>query len=357
MTDIASESKNMAVAGANATNAHNVAIAAGASRIMVSRAFNPKASIREDKRKHILRIAGELGYHPDMAARSMATGRSNLVAILVPSIARSWESQEIDCLVEALQLQGMVPLLFRLPQENLGAADIVHVRAYKPVAVIAFIDWVAPSKLVSMFGNSSAIYPHFGDSMPEPITDQTIDRLHINQHAGIQSAVKLLVGAGRRRLVYVAGEHFGADTGAMGANSDRDRYIALEAALKHHKLDLVARLDGNFDYDTARQSVGNFVRHGGKADAFFAANDTSAFGVMDALRFDLGMKIPDQCAVVGFDNIREAGWRAYDLTTVGVPVRERVSALMRLLKARLANPTGPSRIESVTASLVVRSSV
>ncbi|MFV2003165.1 MAG: LacI family DNA-binding transcriptional regulator [Paracoccaceae bacterium] len=357
MADKSLESRGTINPAGGATSAHDVAVAAGVSRIMVSRAFNPDASIRADKRKHILHIAGELGYHPDMAARSMVTGRSNLVAILVPSIARSWESQEVDCLVEALQQQGMVPLLFRLPPENLGAADIVQVRAYKPAAVIAFIDWIAPSKLVSMFGDSSAIYPHFGDSLPEPITAQTIDRLHINQHAGIQSAVKLLVGTGRRRLVYVAGEHFGVSTGTMGANSDRDRFVALEAALKKHDLELVARLDGNFDYNTARQSVGNFVRHGGKADAYFAANDTSAFGVMDALRFDLGVKVPDECAVVGFDNIPEAGWRAYDLTTVGVPVKARVSALMRLLKARLADPTGPSRIETVTASLVVRTSV
>jgi DNA-binding LacI/PurR family transcriptional regulator len=166
-----------------------------------------------------------------------------------------------------------------------------------------------------------------------------------------------LAGAGRKRIAYVAGGPAEAPPGgADNANSDIDRYHALVAALNERGLELVARLEGDFDYDTARQAVANFIRNGGTADAYFAANDTSAFGVMDALRTDLGLSVPGDCAVVGFDNIGEAGWAAYDLTTVGVPVQARVAALIRLLRSRLADPTGPARIETVSASLVVRSS-
>jgi DNA-binding LacI/PurR family transcriptional regulator len=335
-----------------------VAAAAGVSRIMVSRAFNPNASIRADKREHILQVANGLGYHPDMSARAMVTGRSNLVAIIVPSLARTWEAMEVDALVGALQRQGMAALIFRLPPRELDAADLVQVRAYKPAIVIAFMDQIAPQALASMFGNSPAIYPHFGDAPPKRFTDLPIDRLHVNQHAGIRSAVKLLAGAGRRRVVYVAGSDGGGPAGGPdNANSSRDRQLALITALDEHGLEYAGRIEGDFDYDTARQSVANFVRNGGGADAYFAANDTSAFGTMDALRFDLGLRVPQDCAVIGFDNIPEASWGAYDLTTVGVPVEARVAALVRLIKARLADRSGPSRIETVTASLVVRSSV
>lgn len=338
--------------------AEAVAAAAGVSRIMVSRAFNPNASIRADKRELILKVADELGYHPDMSARAMVRGQSNLVAILVPSLARRWESLEVDTLVAQLQRSGMAALVFRLPPEDIGSADLLQVRAYKPASVIAFMDQLSPETLERIFGASPAIYPHYGDSPPEVTPGRLVDRLHVNQHAGIRSAVRLLVSSGRRRIAYVAGGPAEAEpAGADNANSDRDRYQALVTALGEHGLTLAARLEGDFDYDTARQAIGNFVRHSGTADAYFAANDTSAFGVMDALRFDLGMKVPEDCAVVGFDNVGEAGWAAYDLTTVGLPVEARVAALMRLLKARLANPSGPTRIETVTASLVVRSSV
>lgn len=340
------------------STAEAVAKAAGVSRIMVSRAFNPSASIRADKRERILKVADSLGYHPDMSARTMVTGRSNLVAILVPSLARPWESHEVDALLAALQRDGMAGLVFRLPPEDSGNAELVQVRAYKPAAVIAFMEQLAPETLARIFGASPAIYPHFGDAPPQAAAGQPVDRLHVNQHAGIRSAVRLLVGSGRRRIVYVAGgpSDIPAD-GADNANSDRDRYQGLVAALREHGLELAARLEGDFDYDTARQGVLNYVRHGGDADAYFAANDTSAFGVMDALRTDLGLKVPQDCAVVGFDNIPQAAWAAYDLTTVSVPVQARVAALMRLVRSRLANPTGPTRIETVTASLVVRSSV
>jgi DNA-binding LacI/PurR family transcriptional regulator len=99
------------------------------------------------------------------------------------------------------------------------------------------------------------------------------------------------------------------------------------------------------------------VRNGGRADAYFAANDISAFGALDALRFDLDLPVPERCAVIGFDNVSEAGWRAYDLTTVGIPIQTRVAALMRLILARIEEPAGPPRVETVTATLTVRSSV
>ncbi|MCD7059796.1 LacI family DNA-binding transcriptional regulator [Pelagibacterium xiamenense] len=337
--------------------AQDVARAAGVSRIMVSRAFNPNASVKADKREHILKVAQRLGYHPDMAARSMVTGRSNLVAVLVPSIARAWESQEVDALITALQRQGMATLLFHVAAEDLAEAAFLQVRAYKPAAVIAFLDLIGPEDLVPMFGNSPAIYPHFGAEPPKTQPGQLVDRLHVNQHAGIRSAVKLLKGTGKRRVAYVAGADTGLPSRTENANSDHDRFAALQAALVEHGMELEARIEGEFDYETSRQRVLHYVRNGGAADAFFAANDISAFGALDALRHDLGLAVPEQYGVVGFDNIREASWRAYDLTTVGVSVEARVAALMRLVKARMADPSAPARVETVTASLIVRSSV
>ena len=337
--------------------AQDVAQAAGVSRIMVSRAFNPNASVRTDKREQILKVAQQLGYHPDMAARSMVTGRSNLVAILVPSIARSWESEEVDVLITALQRQGMVALLFHVAADDLARTALMQVRAYKPAAVIAFLDLIAPEELVPLFGNSPAIYPHFGKEPPSTQPGQLVDRLHVSQHAGIVSAVKLLRGTGKKRIAYIAGADTAVPGRAENANSDHDRFAALQAALDEYGLELAARIEGEFDYETARQRVTHYVREGGVADAFFAANDTSAFGTLDALRHDLGKSVPDDFAVVGFDNIREAAWRSYDLTTVGVSVEMRVAALMRLIKARMAEPNAPARVETVTASLIVRSTV
>jgi hypothetical protein len=119
----------------------------------------------------------------------MVTGRSSLVAILVPSLARTWEAREVDALVTALQRNGMAALVFRLPPEEIGTAGLVQVRAYKPAAVIAFMERLAPGTLARIFGDSPAIYPHFGDTPPLIVPGHRVDRLHVNQHAGIRSAV------------------------------------------------------------------------------------------------------------------------------------------------------------------------
>ena len=100
--------------------ADEVARVAEVSRVAVSRAFNPDASIRPDKRARILQVARELNYTPDRAARALATRRSHLVGVIVPDVCSPWESQEIDALTTALQAEGFATLLFKTPDR--GAA-------------------------------------------------------------------------------------------------------------------------------------------------------------------------------------------------------------------------------------------
>ena len=187
---------------------------------------------------------------------------------------------------------------FRLSPRRLGSEDLVQVRAYKPAVVVAFMDSLSPDELTPLFGNTASIYPHYGAHVPARAEGQRVDRLHIEQHSGIRSAVRLLAGSGRKSIVYVSGRGSDMAGDARDANSDRDRLVGISAAISEFGLDLVATLDGGFDYETARQQVINFYRTGGETEAFFAANDVSAFGVMDALRFDLGKHVPDDVAVV-----------------------------------------------------------
>ena len=90
------------------------------------------------------------------------------------------------------------------------------------------------------------------------------------------------------------------------------------------------------------------------ANMAFSLLSINTFGAIDALRYDLGVSVPQQCAVVGFDNIREAAWQAYNLTTIGVDLRERVQALRRMVAARVSEPRARSMVETIRARLVVR---
>lgn len=327
--------------------ASQVAEALGVSRVMVSRAFNPDASIRDEMRRSILAKAAELGYAPDKAARAVATGRSDLVALVVPSLSHPWESQEVDALCRTLQDMSLTPVIYRIPAHEADYVRLLRVEDYRPGAVVAYMDRIDPETLLPYFGNCPAIYPYYSSRPPER-GGQTVDLLRIDQWAGIRNAVRLFREAGRQRVAYVGGTGF--------SSCDIDRHAAFVDAMADAGLRNAGRLEGEFDYDTARAQVNAFLRGGGRADAFFCANDVSAFGTMDALRHDFGLDVPREAAVVGFDGIDQANWAAYDLTTVAIPLEQRVAAIARMIEARRRAPDLPTQSETIVARLVVRSS-
>jgi DNA-binding LacI/PurR family transcriptional regulator len=114
---------------------------------------------------------------------------------------------------------------------------------------------------------------------------------------------------------------------------------------------------GDFTYDTAYAATIDLFRIGDGADGIFAANDVSAFGAIDALRHGLGLRVPEDVKVVGFDDIAQSHWRAYNLTTVRIDLAERVQALVRLILRRLKHPDAPPLSETIATRLVVRGTV
>ena len=98
---------------------------------------------------------------------------------------------------------------------------------------------------------------------------------------------------------------------------------------------------GDYSYDTAYAATVDLFRVGDGADAIFAANDVGAFGVLDALRHELGLRVPQDVKVVGFDDIAQSHWKSYNLTTVKFDLRGARAALVRLILRRLNNPDAP----------------
>ena len=139
------------------------------------------------------------------------------------------------------------------------------------------------------------------------------------------------------------------------SNLDRQRIVLQVAG--QFGITVSAHIQGDFGYERAREEVRAYYRAHPMSDALFAANDVSAFGAIDALRHDLGRAIPEDTKVVGFDNIKQSGWKSYDLTTVGMDIDARVSALVRLIRNRLQDPASPDLVEGVETRLVVRGTV
>lgn len=332
--------------------AEEVAAAAQVSRVAVSRAFTPGASIRAEKRERILAVARELNYAPDRAGRALATRRSHLVGVIVPEVCSPWESQEVDALTTALQDEGFATLLFKTPTATrMDGRLLAYIRGFNPDAVVAFAENVGPDTLAGVLGRARPIYVCYPDD-PEgaPASEGAVfDRLNVSLLTGMTQAVALAQGYGCRRIAWLEG-----DRKAL-ASAARSRLLGRIVAERGLPPPVPAR--GDFAYESGFSATVDLFRLRGGADAIFAANDVSAFGAMDALRYDLGLRVPEEVKVVGFDDIAQASWRCYDLTTIRVDLGARVRALVRLILRRLADPEAPAMEETVPTTLVVRGTV
>jgi len=329
-----------------------VAAKANVSRVAVSRAFNPHTSLKPEKRELILRVAQELNYTPDRAARALVSGRSHLVGVIVPDVCSNWESQEIDALTTALQSEGFATLLFKTRTDySMDEQLLAYMRGFNPDSVIAFVENVKPKTLARFLDRAVPIYVHYPleGAQDEAAGEPLHDRLNVLQRDGIEQAVALLQGYGAQRIAYLTGSE------KSRANNSRERTLRKVMAERGLEPPLVAR--GDFSYDAAYQATIDLFRIGHGADAIFAANDVGAFGVMDALRHELGLRVPEDVKVVGFDDIAQSHWKSYNLTTVKFDLDERVRALVRLILRRLNHPDAPGFQETLNTRLVVRGTV
>jgi DNA-binding LacI/PurR family transcriptional regulator len=165
-----------------------------------------------------------------------------------------------------------------------------------------------------------------------------------------------LAQTGHQRVAYIAGHE------ESSTNLERER--GFRDGLAERGLRIWARGVGNYDFEQARAAARQLFKpglrttHTERPDAVFVASDHMAFGVMDVLRFELGLRIPQDVSVVGFDNVPQADWGSYRLTTVEQPVQPMIEATVGLLQKYLRDELAPqSENVVVQGRLVLRDSV
>ena len=114
--------------------------------------------------------------------------------------------------------------------------------------------------------------------------------------------------------------------------------------------------EGPTDYATGREAALALLADDA-IDGVFCVTDLIALGFLDAARLDRGRRVPDDLSVIGFDDIPQAGWSAYQLTTFRQPVRLLTDAVMKVIRQRAETPDSPHTVVTVPASPVVRKTV
>jgi DNA-binding LacI/PurR family transcriptional regulator len=155
-----------------------------------------------------------------------------------------------------------------------------------------------------------------------------------------------LAARGHRRMAYLHG--------LAGAATGRDRFAGFSARLAALGLPPPATASGGFTYDGGAAAATTLLTGPSRPTALFAANDAMAMGALDAARHRLGLAVPRDLAIVGFDDAAPAAWPAYALTTVRQPVEPMLRAGVDLLLAQLRDPATAPQNLILPPELVVR---
>ncbi|PRZ44546.1 LacI family DNA-binding transcriptional regulator [Tritonibacter scottomollicae] len=324
-----------------------VAERAGVSQSAVSRFFTPGASVSKKTADKVRMAAEDLGYRPNVLARAMASGRSRIIGLVVAYLENYFYPEALEKLSTALQAKGYHVLVF-MASQTAGNIDQVMEEILDHQ-----VDGIILAS-VAMSSDISARCQQLGVPVVLFNRAQDIDGIAAvtsDNRAGGRRVAEFLMAGGHQRIAYIAGWE--------GASTQRDREAAFREALSGAGRDLFARAVGNFSVEQAEQAARDMfsVASGERPDAVFVANDHMAFAVMDVLRFELGLRIPEDVSVVGYDDVPPAAWRAYNLTTIRQRANLMVAETVRAMFEQIDTPdtASPCHVQ-IEAPLILRGS-
>ncbi|MET8330388.1 LacI family DNA-binding transcriptional regulator [Streptomyces sp. NPDC005181] len=314
----------------------DVAREAGVSKTTVSRVINAKGEVGGSTAARVREVIAQLGYVPSSGAVGLARGSSRTVGMLVPSLTWPWMGEVLQGVVDTVEAADYGLLLFTC---NRGAESVerftsqVSARAFDGLVVVEPENTLDHLTALHRGGLPIVLIDDRGHHPEFPSVVTT-------NHEGGASAARHLLAAGRTRpLVLTGPQHFGCV---------RDRLDGFRTVLP---TDLIVQ--GDFTERSGRQAVEQLLAEGAQFDSVFAHNDISAAGVLRALRA-AGRSVPDDIAVVGFDDIPMAEHTEPPLTTVRQPTRQMGETAARLLLSHLGGTATPDEPVVLPTELVVR---
>jgi DNA-binding LacI/PurR family transcriptional regulator len=325
-----------------AVTSGDVARLARVSQSAVSRTFSPGGSVSPEMRARVLEAAHQLGYRPNAIARAMISGRSGLIALLVAYLDNHFYPQVLEMLSRALQNRGYQVLLFMTDR---GRQDMVVQRMLQyQVEGIVMASATLSSSLARECAKTGTPVVLFNRTVPGlPASSVTSDNVEGGRQVG-----QLLARAGHRRIAFIAGQE--------DSSTSRDREAGFLRGLAEGGAGVFARAVGGYTREGAAQAVHALFGATQRPDAVFVANDHMAFVAMDLLRGQYGLRVPEDVSVVGYDDVPEAGWAAYDLTPVAQPGAEMVEATVGMLLEQVERREVTRRAAVLPCRLVLRGS-
>jgi len=322
----------------------DVAELAGVSRSAVSRVFTPGASVSPRTADKVRDAAQRLGYRPNVLARAMAAGQTKIIGLVVAYLENQFYPDAIERLSRRLQSEGYHALVFMAANTDAETDQVIgELLDYQVDGIIAAS--VSMSNDLTQRCEAAGVPVVLFNRAQD---DARLSAITSENFEGGAALARFLVAGGHSRIAYIAGWD--------GASTQRDREAGFRAGLAEAGQDLFARGAGEFNFAKATQAAREMFTAPQHPDAVFVANDHMAFAVMDVLRFELGLRVPEDVSVVGYDDVPLSGWPTYNLTTMRQPSGRMAEAAVVALLERLRAPATPARQTQLPCELIVRGS-
>nr|WP_240779932.1 LacI family DNA-binding transcriptional regulator [Nonomuraea zeae] len=320
-----------------------VAARAGVSRATVSRVVNGEASVSPEVRAAVMQAVRELGYVPNAAARSLVTRRTNAIA-LVLSVPRQGgdplTAAVVQYVTSLLEGAGKQITLMLADTAESHRRIVSHVEAGLSDGVVL----LPPERADTLAERLSRIGVPVVLLGKPPIAS-LVPYVDVDNAGGATTATEHLIARGRRTI--------GMICGPMDLVAVQDRLAGHREALQRAGMRPLLALADDLTRAAGKAAAHRLLGDEPSLDAIFAASDQLAIGALQAAR-EAGRRVPEDLAIVGFDDVDAASATTPALTTVRVPVADQALALARLMLSRLEGRHTTSVV--LPARLVVRDS-
>lgn len=334
-----------AVFGALAVTIRDVARAASVSVATVSRVLNGKEPVAEETRKRIRAVVERLHYSPHAAARSLITRRTNTLGVLLPDVYGEFFSEVIRGIDSCARQRGYHLLV------SGSHSDGSEIEAVLRAARGRVDGWIVMSPEL----DARILKRNLTDGLPAVLLNgvadgDPFDSIGVDNYGGAFAMVSHLISLGHRRIAHLAGPVGNRDASErLRGYRDAMRSIASRPSRE-------MEMAGDFREEAGVAAGHRLLTWKNPPTAVFAANDAMAIGLLTAFQ-EGRLRVPQDLAVAGFDDIPIARFATPPLSTVRVPIAELGAQATRLLLRALAGPKSPVRChETLPTTLVLRAS-
>jgi LacI family transcriptional regulator, galactose operon repressor len=312
------------------------------SQSTVSRALRGDPRVAPETLARVLEAARQMNYTPNLAARSLITRKTGTVGVVVSDIANPFYPELVEILHNEFALAGYRTVLFN---ERTDASSEQH--------IADLVNGAAADGVVFVSATLGSPLPGRPGGVPVVLVNRYLDDVEVDtvisdNVRGGRLVAEALLELGHRRIALIAGPD------NTTTSRDRERGFREQLEESGAALDETLRRVGQFSHHSGYQWCLDLLASHPRPTAVFAANDVMAFGALDAAR-RVGVRVPGELSIVGFDDIDMAGWEGFNLTTVRQPVAEMGRAAAQLLIERVeSGDGGPPRRRIFPVGLVRR---